>query len=390
MPQPKNGVSLVHALFISVLGLAEFSRGALILSLLPAYVTGPLGDPLTVVGWAISVHYLLDTVFRGPSGWIVDHVGPTRVLTAGVAVEIIAFMGLMHSTSSSGVIFYVGLLGVGTAAHWPAVVTAINRITATERRASMMGLVFAAWLAGAGVGPVLINFLVKHRDHTAFILLVAVDSLALVLTLFIADSRLRMKDHVPPPIQERFRAIWPFRYVLPGMFVQNMTLGVMLPIFRQFTVRILHLNHWQFAELLLGSGTLTVLLLVPMGKFTDRFGNRFPLIAGFLIAGLALSGIAFLRGFLELVIAGGVLGLSYALILPSWNSFLAEKMPKDIEGWLWGVFMTVEGLGMAVGPILGARLFSAAEWLPFLVSAVILVIMGGFYAFFPFQKYMEG
>ena len=77
------------------------------------------------------------------------------------------------------------------------------------------------------------------------------------------------------------------------------------------------------------------------------------------------------------------------MILPSWNAFLAELIPKDIEGWLWGVFMTVEGFGMAVGPILGARLFSLRIWLPFVVSSIILLIMGTFYASFPLKEKLQ-
>jgi hypothetical protein len=62
-------------------------------------------------------------------------------------------------------------------------------------------------------------------------------------------------------------------------------------------------------------------------------------------------------------------------------------IPKEIEGWLWGVFMTVEGMGMAVGPIIGARLFGYRIWAPFVVSAAILLIMGVFYSVYPLGKY---
>lgn len=373
---------------ITILGLAEFSRGALIVSLLSAYVTGPLGASITIVGWALSSHYFMDTVFRGPSGWLVDRLGVTRILTAGLVIEILAFVGIMNTMSPDWVIVFVALLGVGTATHWPAVVTGINRLTPTERRGSMMGMVFAAWLTGSGIGPVLINFLLGGRDRLAFLVLIAADILAFSISLTVSDSRLQQMIKHSSPIRHRFRVLWPFRFVIPGMFFQNMTLGIMLPILQPFTSRVLHLNHWQFAELLLGSGAFTVLLLVPMGKITDHFGLRVPLVGGFFVAGVSLLGFGLLRHFMELVLIGGILGLSYAMILPSWNAFLAEMIPKDMEGWLWGVFMTVEGFGMAVGPIVGARLFGLAIWAPFVFSSVILLIMGTFYWLFPFQKRM--
>ncbi len=386
MRQPKVHLSQAQVILVGILGLVEFARGALIVALLPTFVTGPLGAPITIVGWALSSHYFLDTVFRGPSGWLVDRIGPPRVLTIGVAIEILSLIGAMNTRSPDWVIVFVAILGIGTATHWPAVVTGTNRLTPPERRASMMGLVFAAWLTGAGLGPVLINFLLHGRDRTAFLILIAADILAFILTIVVYDPRLSHIHKAGHRVHHWVRTLKPFRAVLPGMFVQNMTMGIMLPIFQPFVSRILHFSHWQFAELLVGSGAFTVLLLVPMGRFTDRFGLKVPLIVGFFLAAVSLTAVGILRHFWPLILVGGVLGFSYAMILPSWNAFLAGMIPKEIEGWLWGVFMTVEGMGMAVGPIIGARLFAYRIWAPFMVSAMILFSMGIFYTVYPLGK----
>ncbi len=386
MRQPKERLSLAQIWLVSILGLAEFARGALIVSLLPAFVTGPLGAPITIVGWALSSHYFLDTVFRGPSGWLVDRIGPPRVLTIGVAIEILALIGAMNTRSAGWVIVFVSLLGVGTATHWPAVVTGTNRLTAPERRASVMGLVFAAWLTGSGLGPVLINFLLNGRDRVAFLVLIMADIAAFAMTIIVYDPRLYHIHETGHRVHHWFKTLKPFRAVLPGMFVQNMTLGVMLPILQPFVSRVLHFSHWQFAELLIGSGAFTVVLLVPMGRITDRFGLKVPLVTGFFLAGVSLTAVGVVRHFWPLIVAGGFLGLSYAMILPSWNAFLAGMIPKEIEGWLWGVFMTVEGMGMAIGPIIGARLFGFRIWAPFMVSAAILLLMGCFYVIYPLGK----
>ncbi|MCY0882195.1 MAG: MFS transporter [Firmicutes bacterium] len=384
----RKDLPLTQVLLIGALMLIEFSRGALIISLLPAFITGPLGASITIVGWAISSHYFLDTVFRGPFGWLVDRIGPLRVMTIGIAIEIISLVCIMHTTQPDLVIVYVGILGIGTATHWPAIMTATNRLTPANQRASVMGFVFAAWLVGSGVGPVLINFLLGGRDRAAFASLIAANIAAFLITLFVSDDRLEQpspKSHVKV---RWFPTLWKFRWVLPGMFVQNLTLGIMMPVIHQYTGKVLHFNYWQFAAFLLGSGALTVFLLVPIGKMTDKWGTKNPLILGFMLAAVSLTGIAFIHNFWLLIGVGGALGLSYALILPSWNTFLAGLIPADIEGWLWGMFMTVEGLGMSVGPIIGARLFSYRPGLPFLLSAGILLVMGIFYWTFPFSKYL--
>jgi DHA1 family multidrug resistance protein-like MFS transporter len=167
------------------------------------------------------------------------------------------------------------------------------------------------------------------------------------------------------------------------MFVQTLVLGELLPVLEPLTHRVLHLAQWQYAVLLLGSGALTVLLLVPMGRVADRMGLKLPLIGGFWMAGAALAGIAVIRDFWALVGVGGALGLAYALILPAWNAFLARLIPPDQEGLLWGIFMTMEGAGMTVGPVVGAHLFQISPAAPFLLGTAILGVMGLFYWWFP-------
>ncbi|NMP23402.1 MFS transporter [Sulfobacillus harzensis] len=374
-------------LLTGVLGLAEFSRGALVVALLSNYVTGPLGAPLTVAGVALSAHYFLDTMFRGPSGWMVDRWGSKRVLMAGLAIEVVSLFGMMSAKTAMGAVAFVALLGVGTATHWPAVVTGTNRLSGQASRASAMSIVFAAWLAGSGLGPMVINFIMHGRDRTAFVLLILVDLAAWSLAVALQNPELEPRRPAHHPIREWVGTLWPFRFILPGMFLQNMTLGLMLPVLEPYVNRVLHLSHWQFAGLLTGGGAITVALLWPMGRATDRFGLRLPLIGGFFVAALALSMLAFTRHFYALVALGGVLGFSYAMILPSWNAFLGQLVPREIEGWHWGVFMTVEGLGMAVGPLVGTRLFEVAVWAPFLFSAGVLLVMGLFYWLFPFDAY---
>jgi len=385
-----HDVNIAQWQLIGILGAAEFARMALVVVLLPSYATGPLGLSLTVVGLMISVHYAMDTIFRSPAGWLVDRVGPKLVLMGGLAIEVAAIFGAMHAHRAIWLFVFMGLLGIGTASHWPSVVTGTNRLTHTAHRGTMMGAVFAGWIAGSGVGPVVVNFVIGNlgSDELAFLLLIAADVVALGLAILIRDHRLdeRSAGEHRPSILSGLKVIWPLRSVLPGMFVQTMVLGLLLPLLQPLTHRVLHLDQLEYAVLLLGSGGLTVLLLVPMGRVADRLGIKVPLIGGFWLAALALLALSAVRQFWLLVAVGVVLGLAYALILPSWNAFLARLIPSAQEGLLWGVFMTVEGLGMTVGPALGAHLFQWSIYAPFILAAGILTLMSGFYWMYPLPE----
>jgi DHA1 family multidrug resistance protein-like MFS transporter len=388
------GISHSQVALAGVLAAAEFSRTALIVALLPSYAIGPLGISLTLVGFMISGHYLMDTAFRTPMGWLTDRVGPRVTLLLGMSVEVVALLGAARAHNPVWLVIWLGLLGVGTASHWPAVVTGTNRLSAVDNRGTMMGIVYASWLAGSGLGPVVINFVIGNlgSDRLAFDLLVAADLLAFGLTFLLRDPKLNQihGGGRPRVSWDGVRHIWPLRAVLPGMFVQTLVLGELLPVLQPLTHQVLHLSQWSYAFLLLGSGAMTVILLVPMGRVSDRMGVKGPLIGGFWLAGASLMGLAFVRDFWWLIVVGGFLGLSYALILPAWNAFLARLIPADQEGLLWGVFMSVEGLGMAVGPVIGAHLFEFSTVAPFALATLILAVMGIFYWFYPLPSHRPG
>jgi MFS family permease len=81
------------------------------------------------------------------------------------------------------------------------------------------------------------------------------------------------------------------------------------------------------------------------------------------------------------------------MILPSWNSVLDRSIPHDKRGAMWGMFMTIEGLGTATGPLFGGRLWdSFSPQAPFYLSAIVVGTMGLLYLFLKLpglQRYLR-
>lgn len=352
----------------------------LILSLLPLYVTQGLGLSLSTAGLAISAHYFVDTLLRTPSGWLADRVGVRRVLVAGSLVTLAALLILWHRPAPLGLVAAAALWGLGTAALWPSVVTGATSLAPPESRSSVMGMVFSAWLVGAGLGPVVVNFLINRSFVDAFAALLACIGLSVLTAATVV--RVPSPGTTPaetgrPPVLALASRVWP---LFPGMFAQTMALGVLVPVVSRFIQEVLGFSHTWYAILLLGGGALTVVLLVPMGRLADRLGSRTLLVVGFAIAGLALLFLSKARSFPAVMFLAAVLGVSYAVILPAWNGYLARVVPKDQEASSWGLFMTIEGMGMAAGPAIGAFLWSQVGPLaPFDLSAGILLTMSVFY-----------
>lgn len=382
--------------FVATTACIEFCRGALFISLLPAYLTQGLHLSVAGLGMVISGQYLSDTVFKIPSGWLVDRFGPWPVLLPFLALAALAVYLMPHVHHVAPFVALGVLFGLGSSANWPAVLSGSVRLAGMRSRASATSVVFLAWLAGGGIGPVLINFLVGRGFGTAFLVLAVVGTGAPLAALAGLSGLLRRSGPAPareaPPrleglgqtVRDNLRqAGW----LIPGMFIQMLALGIVLPVMVPFARGHLHLSQPQYGALLLAGGAVTVLCLLPLGRIVDRLGSKGFLVAGFALAGAAVALISGGAGGVDLLWRVSLLGLSYALILPAWNGLTVGKIDAGRRGLLLGVFMAIEGLGEAIGPAIGGALYVRGYRLPFLATAAILFAVALFYLAMPSRRF---
>jgi DHA1 family multidrug resistance protein-like MFS transporter len=359
---------------------SEFVRASLLVSLLPFIVTHRFGLPLDVAALAISAHYLMDTIGRSPSGWLVDRIGPKSVLLFGLAMALVMLVLFGLSRSTSPFWIYIALYGLCISPLWPVVIG--RAATDGERRGEMVGGVFALWLVAIGLGPIIMNIVLQTGDwRVGFFILLGVQSVAILLALTASYGPSHPTPFLP---QELWYHVKRLAILFPGMFVQTMTLGLLIPVINTFAARYIGAVGFRYAELLVLGGGTAVVLMVPLGRLTDRLGSHYPLSLGLLLAAVGLVGIGLVRHFWPAVALAGLVGGAYALILPAWNNFLASMVTKRLRGTLWGLFMTVEGLGLTVGPYLGAKAWDL--WRPegpFFLAALVLLGMGVFYLTVP-------
>lgn len=64
------------------------------------------------------------------------------------------------------------------------------------------------------------------------------------------------------------------------------------------------------------------------------------------------------------------------MIIPSWNALIASAVPPEKRGVVWGFFLTIEGLGMIVGPIVSGKLWDLFNYhVPFITSGFSLLVL---------------
>ena len=119
------------------------------------------------LGWVFSAFVLGYALFQTPGGWLVDRLGPRRVLTGGVIWwgVFTALTATLPTTIAGAVLFFVlvrFLLGVGESIMYPSTNRFVSQWIPSRERGLASGMIFAGVGAGAGTAPTLVTFVMLH------------------------------------------------------------------------------------------------------------------------------------------------------------------------------------------------------------------------------------
>lgn len=371
---------------IAILFFVEFVRGAALISFLSIYGTQHLGLDLDVIGAAITASFLTDTIVKLAMGYLLDRFSIRTVVSTGLLFSLAGMALIGYASVPWLFILAAAVYGVGLSPIWIVCLTRVRE----EGRGTQMGLLYTIWLVGLGTGPVVTNLVLDWNMSTAFWMLVMVSLLSWLLSLGMASSRDLRIERVPFMEQiailgSRLREM---KVLLPGMVLQTLGAGMLLPILPAFAANRLGMTSSHYSLLLTVGGAFTVLGLIPMGRLADRFGKKWFLVGGFLSFGIILYMLTLQPSFNLALFWALILGVSYAAVLPAWNALLAAYVPPNQQGLGWGVFSTVEGLGGMIGPYVGGvfAITFSDSWVVGLAGA-LFVFISMFYIFFPFHTF---
>lgn len=370
---------------VAILLAVQFIRGAALISFLPIFGKNALGLSLDVIGAAITAHYFFDTCLKLAIGYLLDRLPASTIVRSGLLASLAGMAAIGYAADRPWLFIAASALyGVGVSPVWIVCLTRVRE----NHRATQMGLLYAVWLFGLGTGPIATNALLEVSYTWSYAFMVAVSFLAWVLAHGLK------KDPGERRMAASFRQQWGvvraslsrMKPLLPGMVLQTAAAGMLLPILPSFADTHLGLSPSQYSLLLLLGGACTVLSLIPMGRLTDRLGQRGFLTAGFLCFGLALYALTLHPAAPLAMVWALVLGLSYSAVLPAWNALLAAHVPSAQRGLGWGVLSTVEGMGGVIGPIIGGLIANAyGEPLIVGIAGAFFGAIGLAYLFLPLR-----
>ncbi|MEW4370535.1 MFS transporter [Paenibacillus kandeliae] len=400
----------------------EFVKGGLLVTLLPLYMGHRLGLPAFAIGIAFACQYVGDNALRSPAGWLAERLGFRMVMTLGMLLILGAVIVMSTVQQQGWLIVACAAMGIGSAPLWPCVMSKITDISSeTGNYGTHMSIIEIASLGGAGLGPVVMNALNGDSYVFSFGILLLCMIIVVVVALFLPGRRHSSNTHLhtsevkgeegedsvssasrtgnatatsahndaAASLPERqsgesklhyyiqlLRSLRIHPLLYPALFMQSFALGVLTPIITLYVVSELGLTPAYFNALLIGGGAITVLGLIPAGRLIDKVGSKFFLRIGFLMAASALIGLASTMQLFWIWVFVLCAGFSYAMILPAWNSLLANLVPAKEKGAVWGLFLTLQGSGLVIGPIISGKLWdSISPQAPFYVSASAMLLL---------------
>ena len=148
------------------------------LSLLLVYLNSIRGFSTTFGGLLLSYMAVISIVFSGPAGWLVDTIGPRKVIIAGLVCEGSAAALWSIVTTKQEAIIIATMSSLGTLMIWPPQTVMVTRVAPEHLRQRIFGFNFMLFNFGLGLGGFFAASIVRAGDAGSFELLYRLDSLS--------------------------------------------------------------------------------------------------------------------------------------------------------------------------------------------------------------------
>jgi len=323
-----------------------------------------LGVGFVELGLVVTTFSIVSALTQAPVGFLVDRVGPRRVLTAGLVVGGIAFTSFAAFGGYTWLILAGAISGLANAVYHPCDYALLNSGVASARMGRAFSLHTFAGYAGGAAAPAAILALAAVFGVHGAVLCAGLVSFAtagfvwLACPPDLAPSKVRHAEEPRPSVLN------PAILRLTGFFV---LIALSIGGTNGFAVASLVEGHGL--SLGMASAALTAFLIGSAvgvllgGGLADRSTRHgFVAAGGFAAAAVITAAVALLpMPGLMVVALLGCSGVLSGLCMPSRDMMVRAAAPPGQAGAAFGIVSTGFNIGGMVAPLMFGFLMDAGH-----------------------------
>jgi len=115
---------------------------------------------------------------------------------------------------------------------------------------------------------------------------------------------------------------------------------------------VVHLDKFLTGVIVMSTIGVAIFARPYVGRFSDKFGRRIPIVLGCAVSGLPLLAIPFVTDFWVLLLLVVVYGFGFAAVTASTPALISELVPRESIGTSMGFLDTIMDVGQTLGPVI--------------------------------------
>ena len=358
------------AIIVVCVGTAVSMLGQGIISPVLPLFAKEFGVGTMAIGLVVGVFGLARLAVNLPAGLVGQRFGRRLLMGGGL---LLSATGISLTGTSRGIPEMVAwrfVAGAGSAMYVTGAMSFIADISTPENRGRLMSLQQGSLLLGADIGPTiggLVADLLGYR-WPFYLAGMLAGSAALWILARLPETRPLAQEspdrQLAGPAGGRTRG-WDIRtvgrllanptfllvsiFTLAVFFTRTGSRQTLLPL---LAVEEVGMSATQLGLLFTTMTTINLLLVLPAGALTDRFGRKAVILPGALLSLVGLSLFAWAGNLWVFFGAAMVLGCGTGVIGPAPAAFAGDLAPPGRTGVTMGLYRTFGDVGLVTGPVL--------------------------------------
>ncbi|ANU09010.1 major facilitator family transporter [Planococcus antarcticus DSM 14505] len=321
-----------------------------LLTFMPLYVLNDLGGTVTEGGVAVSIFLLSAIIMRFFAGMILEKFGKKKILMIALFLFAVSTAFYVFVGSFTVLLLLRFFQGI-----WFSLVTTVAGAIAAdiippERRGEGLGYYGIAMNLAVIVGPFIALTLQQYISaRIIFIVLAGI----MIIGFFCALAVKVEKE----PVSKNDKHKMTINDFLEKKSIPIATVGFFISfayasILTFISVYTESLGLIKAASFFFVVYAIAMLLVRPItGRLFDTIGPSVVIIPSIIIFGAGLISLSFADSSWMLLASGGLVGLGYGTLLPSFQTIAIRAADKHRSGYATGTFFALYDSGIAVGSV---------------------------------------